>query len=192
MSGLETPARSAPEPAGETSVDRMDALFEQQGFAATSVDDLRDAAGVSLRTLYRRYGSREQMIVAVLRNRAEKYLAHLAGSGGVRQLFERTEQWMKMSHSQLGCLFLRARADHPGHPAIEQATADYHTALHSRLTAAAEADGLDDAAVKELFVLHEGLIAAVPAVGVDAAVRATRSALERLLLPTDPSKAKAS
>jgi AcrR family transcriptional regulator len=160
----------------ETLVDRMDQLFEQRGFANTSVDDLRDAAGVSLRTLYRRYGSREQMVVAVLRNRAEKYLAHLTGSAGVDELFARVASWASGS-TPLGCLFLRARADHPGDPAVEHEVQDYHRRLRAILTATAAADGLGDEVVDELFVLHEGLFAASPAVGGQAALAATRRAL---------------
>lgn len=163
-----------------TVIGRMEDLFEKRGFAGTSVDELRDAAGVSLRTLYRRYGSREQMVVAVLRNRAERYLGHLAGAADVRELFERTSQWLQLGQP-LGCLFLRARADHPDDPAVEEAVVSYHTALHSRLSAVARADGLPEEAVAELVVLHEGVIAAAPAVGATAATAAIQAALDRLL-----------
>lgn len=168
------------DPGADSPIARMEELFERRGFASTSVDELRDAAGVSLRTLYRHYGSREQMIIAALRNRAERYLAFLAGSAGVRELFDRVGSWL--DHGQpLGCLFLRARADHPDELAVEQAVSTYHTALHSRLSAAAHADGLPDEAVDELFVLHEGLIAAAAALGAPAAMEATTAALDRLL-----------
>lgn len=164
----------------DSAIGRMEDVFERRGFADTSVDQLRDAAGVSLRTLYRRYGSREQMVVAVLRSRAERYLAHLAGSPDVRTLFARTGSWLEQGQP-LGCLFLRARADHPDDPAVEHAVTNFHTALHSRLSAAARADGLGEAAVAELFVLHEGPIAAAPAVGLPAALAAVEAALDRLL-----------
>lgn len=168
-------------------VDRMEELFERQGFARTSVDDLREVADVSLRTLYRRYGSREQMIVTVLRNRAEKYLAHLAGSNNSRELFTRTTEWTAGT-AFLGCLFLRARADHPGHAGIEQAIMDYYTALHSRLGVIARADGIDGC-VDELFLLHEGLLAAAAAVGPQAALESTLQVVDRLVAGNDPADA---
>jgi AcrR family transcriptional regulator len=180
-SGQRVVTATSAEPAGADDViGRMEDLFDRRGFADTSVDELREAAGVSLRTLYRRYGSRERMVVAVLHNRAERYLAHLAGSSDVRGLFARTGSWLERGQP-LGCLFLRARADHPDDPAVEQAVVNFHTALHSRLSTVASADNLPGEAVAELFVLHEGLIAAAPAVGVSTAIEATAAALDRLL-----------
>lgn len=165
------------------ALDRMDALIEAKGFAGTSVDDLRAAADVSLRTLYRRYGSREQMIVAVLRNRAEKYLGHLAGASGGHELVDRVEAWMGEARA-LGCLFLRARADHPDEPLIEDAVVEYHTGLYSRLRAVARAEGLEEAGTDELLIVHEGLLASAPIVGTDRACQAAHSAVDRILRTT--------
>jgi AcrR family transcriptional regulator len=173
----------------DAAVDRMDALIEAHGFAGTSVDDLRAAADVSLRTLYRRYGSREQMIVAVLRNRAEKYLAHLAGTTGAHELIDRTRAWMDDARV-LGCLFLRARADHPDDPHIEEAVVDYHTALHSRLRVIAEAEGLGENGADLLFIAHEGLLAGAPVLGADAACRAAHAAVAGMLQATSAAPAE--
>ena len=43
----------------------LERAFAANGFAEPSVEDLRDAAGVSLRTLYKYAASREAMVLPV-------------------------------------------------------------------------------------------------------------------------------
>ncbi len=53
----------------------LERAFAARGFAEPSVEDLRDAAGVSLRTLYKYTPSRAEMVLAALENRQQRYLA---------------------------------------------------------------------------------------------------------------------
>ena len=53
---------------------RLESCFVSRGFLEPGVDALRDAAGVSLRTLYKYFPSREAMVIGALdhrRNRPE-------------------------------------------------------------------------------------------------------------------------
>lgn len=167
----------------DTALERMEALLDERGFAETSVDDLRDAARISLRTLYRRYGSRDGLVLAAIRSRADRYLNHLAGAEGVRQLFDRVGAWCGQGEPH-GCLLLRARADHPDDVAVRRAVADYHDRLRALIAEAVEADGLHPDVVDEIFVLHEGLLAAAPVVGSPAALGIVQTTLDRLLPPS--------
>lgn len=56
---------------------RLEALFSQQGFATPSVPEIKEAAGVSMRTLYRHFPSKEAMVIGALDHRHARYLAFL-------------------------------------------------------------------------------------------------------------------
>ena len=49
----------------EAIVDAATALFDQQGFHATSIDDIGAAAGISGPGLYRHFGSKDELLIAV-------------------------------------------------------------------------------------------------------------------------------
>lgn len=55
----------------------LERAFASHGFAEPSVDTLRDAAGVSLRTLYRYMPSRADMVMAALEHRHRRYMAQV-------------------------------------------------------------------------------------------------------------------
>ena len=57
----------------------LERAFARHGFAGPSVDDLRDAAGVSLRTLYRYVPSRAEMVLAALEHRHQRCLTRIFG-----------------------------------------------------------------------------------------------------------------
>ena len=55
----------------------LEVAFSQQGFAEPSVAQLKTACGVSLRTLYKHFPSKEAMIVGALEYRHQRYLDFL-------------------------------------------------------------------------------------------------------------------
>ena len=55
----------------------LERAFASRGFAAPSVEDLRDAAGVSLRTLYKYTPSRAEMVLAAMENRHQRYVTRV-------------------------------------------------------------------------------------------------------------------
>lgn len=57
---------------------RLEQAFNTRGFAEPSVADLKEAAGVSLRTLYRYFPSKDAMVNWALDYRHARYLAFLA------------------------------------------------------------------------------------------------------------------
>lgn len=50
-------------------LDAAEKAFLQYGFAATSMDDIADAAGVSKRTVYSNFGSKDELFAEVIRQR---------------------------------------------------------------------------------------------------------------------------
>ena len=162
---------------------RLERAFAARGFAAPGVDALREAAGVTLRTLYRHFPSREAMVVAALRHRDERYRAFLdagmpQGRGGLRHALARLGEWMR-EEAPPGCLFHQALVAHPDSAPIREEVARQKAATRDWLAALARREGVADA--EGAFVLHEGLTQAAPHAGAEAATAATLAMLDRWL-----------
>ena len=160
---------------------RLETCFVERGFQEPGVDALRDAAAVSLRTLYKYFPSREAMVVGALEHRHDRYLrfveegAPADGPESIAHLFRRVEIWMK-GESGTGCLFLNALAAHPFNADIREAVARQKDSTRSLLGRCSGRPELADA----LFLLHEGATAAWPLLGRKA-IRAARDSALTLL-----------
>lgn len=153
----------------------LERAFARNGFSEPSVGDLRDAAGVSLRTLYKYTPSREEMVHAALQHRHGRYLEKVFADlpadpdRALTEIFERVGDWMR-SETTRGCLFHAAVASAPQDTRLITLLQE-HKAEVARL--AVEATGLRGKDV-ELTLLLEGLMQTWPLCGakaVEAAVR---------------------
>ncbi|WP_378212397.1 TetR/AcrR family transcriptional regulator (plasmid) [Aquicoccus sp. G2-2] len=96
----------------------LERAFASRGFAEPSVEDLRDAAGVSLRTLYKYTPSRAEMVLAALENRHQRYLTQVfeglpkEHDEALATILSRVGMWMATETSH-GCLFHAAVAADP-------------------------------------------------------------------------------
>lgn len=161
-----------------------DRLFAERGFAEPGVEAIREAADVSIRTLYKHYPSREAMIVGALAFRHERYLAHLRDGGpdrpgerAVLHLFAQVETWMATSGAR-GCLFVQALASHPEsaaiHEEVEQNKRDVKAEIARRLPAPRRS------LLPMLFLLHEGMTTAATSLGASQAGADAASVVKRL------------
>lgn len=132
----------------------LERAFALHGFAEPNVDLLRDAAGVSLRTLYKYTPSRDDMVRAALEHRHTRYMAHLFAQTPATpaDLLDRIATWMQVEASH-GCLFHSAVASAPQDQTL-RALLDRHK---SEVAAkAAEVTGyIGDGAT--LLMIFEGL-----------------------------------
>ena len=160
---------------------RLEACFAERGFLEPGVDALRDASGVSLRTLYKYYPSREAMVIGALEHRHGRYLSFIvegapaSGPASIAHLFERIENWMT-GECGTGCLFLNALAAHPSNSQIRDTVTrqkDETRALLGRCSGRPEL-------AEALFLLHEGATAAWPLLGREA-IRTARNSAMKLL-----------
>lgn len=96
----------------------LERAFATHGFAEPNIEVLRDAAGVSLRTLYKYMPSREEMVRSALEHRHERYMqqvfSDLPGSAALAMpaIIDRIADWMAREASH-GCLFHAAVAAAP-------------------------------------------------------------------------------
>ncbi len=167
---------------------RLEACFVERGFLEPGVDALRDAAGVSLRTLYKYYPSRLSMVIGALDHRHGRYLDFIAGDapadgpGAVGHLFERMGAWMR-DECGTGCLFLNALAAHPADEDIRNTVTRQKNATRRYIGRCSGRPELADS----LFLLHEGATAAWPLMGAEA-IRTARLSALALLAPTPPEE----
>ncbi|WP_270181244.1 TetR/AcrR family transcriptional regulator [Alkalihalobacillus sp. CinArs1] len=105
-------------------------LFYWKGIHMIGVETIASEAGVTKKTLYDRFGSKDQLIVAYLKNRDELYKAHLTSYldrvsddepyEKIQSIFDALENWLE-THNKRGCAFVNALAELPeeSHPGRE-------------------------------------------------------------------------
>ncbi|KKM14322.1 hypothetical protein LCGC14_1707320 [marine sediment metagenome] len=152
----------------------LERAFASRGFAEPSVEDLRDAAGVSLRTLYKYTPSRAEMVLAALENRHQRYLTRVFDTLPIEPdqaldaILSRIGMWMETETSH-GCLFHAAVAADPGSQPLRALLERHKAEVASRAAAATGLGGSDTA----LLLIIEGLTQTWPLRG-EAAVEAAK------------------
>lgn len=167
-------------------------LFYDRGISAVGVDTIAAEAGVTKRTLYDRFGSKERLVVEYLRRRDEDWRAFLGGRlakagqdprARLATVFDASAQWSG-EHSDKGCSMVRAHAEitDPAHPAYGVITGQkqWMLDLYARIASEAGADDADDVAA-EIMVLHEGALVTHGLRVVPEPFRLARDAALRLI-----------
>jgi AcrR family transcriptional regulator len=145
---------------------RLEEVFWSRGFAEPSVPELRAGAGVSMRTLYRHFPSREAMVLGALEYRHRRYLSYvregvtLPGLEAAVQLFDKLGGWMRMTAGK-ECLFRQALAANPGSTEIAAMVKRHKGEL---LRFFGELSGQESFASR-LYLLHEGVTACYAEMG---------------------------
>ena len=152
-------------------IQAADDLFYGEGIRSASVDAIAERAGVTKRTLYYHFRSKDDLITAYLAARDEptlvRYEAWLDATQGtlaeqIGGLFQKLADVAK-SAKWKGCGFLRAAAElasSPGHPALKIGSA-HKKKFESWLAGRITGEGLDDAALRarQLMILLDGAVA---------------------------------
>ena len=176
--------------AGERLLAAATELFYRRGIRAVGVDLIAEVAGTTKKTLYDRFGSKDDLVALYLRRRARRWQVFLeagldgvpAGPGRALAVFDVLESWL--ADQDRGCAFVNAHAeiggsDHPGVPVIREEKRwmrDRIVAL-VREAGVADADGVG----RQVHQLYEGAAVLVTAAGQDDAVGHARDAAARLL-----------
>ncbi|WP_031482533.1 TetR/AcrR family transcriptional regulator [Streptomyces bicolor] len=146
-------------------------LFYERGIHAVGVDLIAAEAGVTKKTLYDRYGSKERIVVEYLADRDERWRAFLAQYLDAAQpaplarvlaVFDASRAW-SAQNSPKGCSMVNAHAEisdpsHPAHPIIT-GQKQYMLALFTDLARDIAPDAADHLG-RTLMLLHEGALVA--------------------------------
>jgi AcrR family transcriptional regulator len=166
-------------------------LFYTRGINTVGMELVAERAGVTKKTIYDRFGSKQRLVVAYLRARDTRWRDFLdtrmdpAASPRARigETFEALDAWMRQEN-QRGCAMVNAYAElsdpeHPGRAVAEEQKLwlrDLYSGL-VREAGAADPGALADA----LAMLHEGAVVARNVAGAADAALTARGAADTLL-----------
>jgi AcrR family transcriptional regulator len=156
-------------PAGERILTAASTLFYEQGIRTVGVDSIADAADVTKKTLYDRFGSKDRLIAAYLERRNRVWHEFLDEQLAAREpstpeevilaLFAALTGWIAGSRN--GCGFINASVelaapDHPAMPVIVGQKQWMRSEFEAQATLAGLADPGELA--DRLLLLHEGAL----------------------------------
>ncbi|MGV2984151.1 TetR/AcrR family transcriptional regulator [Microbacterium sp. AGC85] len=185
----------APLTPGATRVlDAASRLFYEHGIHAIGVDTIAEAAGVTKKTLYDRFGSKESLVVAYLQHRDARWRAHVAahlarvpepGAARILAVFDAAISWSD-ENSPKGCSAINARAEigdgHDGHPVFPE-VARQKAWLYELFTELCREGGVADAesTARAMMLLYEGAIVTVGMETFAQPFEVARGLAERML-----------
>ncbi|MEU6994677.1 TetR/AcrR family transcriptional regulator [Streptomyces sp. NPDC046465] len=153
-------------PGARRALDAAGRLFYERGIHAVGVDLIAAEAGVTKKTLYDRFGSKERIVVEYLADRDERWRSFLAPylkaaptpHARVLAVFDAARDWADGRLTK-GCGMVNAHAEisDPAHPAYAVITGQKAWMLEL-FTGLAEEIAPDGAARlgRTLMLLHEG------------------------------------
>ncbi|MFI5661252.1 TetR/AcrR family transcriptional regulator [Streptomyces sp. NPDC051684] len=163
------PARPDLTPAARRVLETASRLFYERGIHAVGVDLIAAEAGVTKKTLYDRFSSKEQIVVDYLATRDARWRAYLARhhedaelspADRVLAVFDASQEWMR-DNSGKGCSMVNAHAEisDPAHPAYAVITGQkrWMLELFTRLAKDVAPDSARELG-RSLMLLHEGAL----------------------------------
>lgn len=152
----------------------LERAFAEHGFAEPSVEDLRNAVGVSLRTLYKYTPSREAMVRTAIEYRNQRYINQTFENlpedtnAALLTIIDRVADWMRQEATH-GCLVHAAVASAPHDLELLAILQRHKSEVAERVAEITGQTGHE----AELTVIMEGLMQSWPLYG-EAAVEAAR------------------
>lgn len=182
----DTEKKRAMTPTGERVLRVASEMFYREGIRAVGVEAIAAEAGVTKKTLYDRFGSKDGLIEAYLRARDERWRAWMeesveSGNPSAKErllsTFDALEGWIEAENPR-GCGFVNAAAENPdpGHPAHAMAVEQkkWLREYFGKLAEEAGSENPTDLA-ERLVILHEG---ATVAHSLEAATDTAKKAKE--------------
>jgi AcrR family transcriptional regulator len=167
-------------------------LFARHGVQAVGIDAIIERSGVARQTLYRHFGSKQELVLAFLERREELWTYGWLAAEVRRRtadsrerlltIFDVFDEWFHTPDFE-GCSFINVMLEHPApeHP-LHRASAWYLARIRAFLEELAADAGLADPAsfARQWHILMKGSIVAAGEGDRDAAARAKQ--MGRVLL----------
>lgn len=181
------PAEVRLTPGARRILDAASPLFYESGIHAVGVDVIAAASGVTKRTLYDRFGSKDVLVATYLRTRHETWWSRLeerleeAAAPRALAVFDAYDDADQVNR---GCAFLNAAGELPtGHPGLHE-IAHHKARVQELLTELLAEDVNAEAApalAEHVFLLLEGAVAHRGLDGDDHRLRSARELAARLI-----------
>lgn len=156
-------------------INAAERLFYSNGFHGTSTDRICSEAGVSTRTFYRYFPSREQLTEAVMLERKQRFFSALSAPDhpqAIEQLFAELGRWTA-EYGADGCFFLKLSGEYAQeNPRLAALALDFRYALREYIIATVKRPTL----AESIWMLFEGAITAALILGPQAAYQAGKAA----------------
>lgn len=184
-----SPGTTTADETRERVVAAADALFYARGIQAVGMDEVRSAAGVSLKRLYSEFPGKEQLVLAVLDSRHRQWEEGVARAAeGVDDprrrmlaVFDFLEQWFADATFR-GCGFINAFGELGAtSPAVAEAARRHKESFQAYVNRLAQEAGADEELAAQLALLAEGAQTTAAIAGRDDAARHARRAAEVLV-----------
>ncbi|EWY38341.1 hypothetical protein N825_14120 [Skermanella stibiiresistens SB22] len=157
-------------------------VFDAGGFRGIGVDGILAPSGASTRTLYKHFGSRDGLVLAVLEERHRDFMDRLARSGGdadpIGGLFDTLERWL-VEHGARGCMLLRAQGEYAGAnedvvALVRRQKEEFEREIARRVEMAL--GSADTGLATQIWILFEGATAAASVADISVVGLAKRAA----------------
>jgi AcrR family transcriptional regulator len=183
---------AAPESARERILEAASQLFQERGVQATGVDALVAAAGVAKATFYRHFKSKDDLVVAWLRDPRTRWLDHVRtdldarapdAAARIPMFFDAVADWLAAGRYR-GCPYMNTAFEipdpaHPAQPIIKDFLQEVEDVLDGLIAAAGYRDSRRLAT--EVQTLTAGAISLAVARRSSVSVDTARGAAMRLL-----------
>jgi AcrR family transcriptional regulator len=178
--------------AREAALSAAERLYYERGVHAVGMDDIRDAASVSLRALYRAFPSKDDLVLAWLDRRHDRWMEWLRDEVDSRDgdpvdrvlsIFDALSGWIESPRFR-GCAFVNVAAElGAAQPGVLERSAAHKRSLHAYVLELLGAAGWPDAeqVAGQLLVLVDGALVQAHVAGNRTAAAGAKE-LARLLL----------
>lgn len=185
-------------PASEKILETASKLFYSDGIHAVGVDRIAEESGVTKKTLYERFGSKEGLTLAYLRRREDQWRTALdrllalrpdPGTERILAVFDAADLWYT-GVSTKGCSAVNARAESgPELTSIPVEVAEQKTWMLDRFRELCVEAGFQEAdqISRSLLLLLEGALVTLGTRSFKAPMQQARRAAEALLTAHSPS-----
>ncbi|MFH9174353.1 TetR/AcrR family transcriptional regulator [Streptomyces albogriseolus] len=171
----------------EVLLDAAERLFYERGIQAVGMDQVRTASGLPLKRIYRFFAAKEELVVAVLKRRDQRWRASLAAHveqvpdprERVLAVFDWLAKWFAEPDFR-GCAWINAYGElGPSSEAVLAEVRSHKQAFHDQIAVWVRATGLP--VVEPVFLLTEGAIVTAGISGDPAPAGHARAAVAMLL-----------
>jgi AcrR family transcriptional regulator len=173
----------------ERVVDAADALFYARGIRAVGMDDVRTAAGVSLKRLYALFPGKDSLVLAVLHKRHAMWTDGLTAAVDAEHdprakllaVYDYLAEWFAEDTFR-GCGFINAFGElGPTSPQVAAYAREHKRSFQEQLATLVAGAGVDPALAPQLAILAEGAQTTAAIEGSPEAAMHARRAAETLI-----------
>ncbi|GAA2268297.1 TetR/AcrR family transcriptional regulator [Streptomyces atrovirens] len=171
----------------EALLDAAERLFYERGIQAVGMDEVRTASSLPLKRIYRFFAAKEDLVVAVLKRRDQRWrgnlTAHVEQVPDPRERVLAVFDWLAKWFAEpgfRGCAWVNAHGElGPSSEAVLAEVRSHKQAFHDQIAGWVRATGLPVA--EPVFLLAEGAIVTAGISGDPAPARHARAAVATLL-----------